>query len=71
MSNVQPPRKTDLIVTEIRNEAHPEKPAVIENEASEVQMTAKVGFLDQKITRRESEENNEEAATAQEASDPE
>ncbi len=49
MSVVQPPRKTNLIVTEMRNKEHPDKPAVIESAASEVQMTAKDGLNDQKI----------------------
>jgi hypothetical protein len=49
MSVVQPPRKTELIVTEILNKEHPEKPAVIETTEGEVQMMAKDGFADQKI----------------------
>jgi hypothetical protein len=44
MSVVQAHRKTEyteLIVTEILNKEHPEKPAVIETTGSEVQIMAK------------------------------
>jgi hypothetical protein len=48
--SVQPPRQTKLIVTEMPNKDHPEKPAVIENPESNVQMTAKDDLVDQKPT---------------------
>ena len=53
--HVQPARRTGLIVTEILNKEHPEKPAVVENPASGVQMMAKDGFDDQKMCLKEPE----------------
>jgi hypothetical protein len=55
MSVVQPQRKTELIVTEIRNSTNPQKPAVIEVSTNNAQMTSKEGHVDPKEKLKEHE----------------